>query len=135
MISRQRFADLAEAYGGDMARWPAAERVGAAAFVASAPDEAAAILAAARALDAWLDALPAPAGPSELLARRLLKAAPKPAAALGASAWAAMAASALIGVVVGFGGVRAWDGAATIDSAMSQAFNGDDGWGGVGQDG
>ncbi|WP_448205248.1 hypothetical protein [Azospirillum sp. sgz302134] len=54
-----RFRHLAEAYGADIARWPAAERAVAAALL-STSDEARRALEQARALDSWL-ALAAPA--------------------------------------------------------------------------
>jgi hypothetical protein len=131
MIGLQRFADLAAAYGADLARWPAAECAGAAALMATQPQKTAAILAQARALDAALDLLIAPP-PSDLLARRILRAAPKPRVA---PVWAAMAASMVIGVLIGFGGVRAWDGSASIETAMSEALGGDDAWSVMGLDG
>jgi anti-sigma factor RsiW len=129
----ERFAELADAYGGDLARWPAQERAAAAQLLAAQP-AAAAILIQAQALDDALNALPASTGPSDLLARRLLKAAPQPTAlrSLGAPVWATMAASMLVGVVVGFGWVQAWDRQAAIDTALSQSFDGDEpGWTGV----
>jgi hypothetical protein len=131
MIGLQRFAELAAAYGGDLARWPAAERAGAAALVVEEPEETGAILAQARALDAALDLVTAPP-PSDLLARRILKAAPKPK---GAPVWAAMAASMVLGVLIGFGGVRAWDGSAKVETVMSEALAGDEAWAGMGLDG
>lgn len=55
-MTHERFAALAEAFGGDVARWPAAERELAAEFLAADADFARQTLAAARALDAALDA-------------------------------------------------------------------------------
>lgn len=54
-MNAERFRDLAEAWGGDLDRWPAAERDQARAFLAVSPDAAQA-LAEARGLDAALDA-------------------------------------------------------------------------------
>ncbi len=47
-----RFQALAEAYGGDLARWPADEQADAHAWRAANPAEALAILSEAGALDA-----------------------------------------------------------------------------------
>lgn len=60
-LDLDRFRDLADAYGGVVARWPVADRA-AAARVASTP-EGRAILAGALSLDARLDqwTIPAPA--------------------------------------------------------------------------
>ncbi len=61
--SPARVHALIEAYGGDPARWPDAER--AAGLAALAADPALRASAEeARALDAWLDALPAPPPPA-----------------------------------------------------------------------
>lgn len=54
MMDETRFKALAEAYGGDLARWPEAEREAAAAFVADHPEKAAAILSEASVLDQLL---------------------------------------------------------------------------------
>jgi len=58
-MNRDRFAELAQAYGGSVARWPAAEQDAAAALMAAEPEFARAVLAEADALDAALDAWPA----------------------------------------------------------------------------
>jgi ferric-dicitrate binding protein FerR (iron transport regulator) len=133
MMELERFAALADAYGGDLSRWPADQRAAAMQCLAQHP-QAATILAQAQALDDALNALPAPAAPSELLARRLLKAAPTKTATrtFGAPIWATMAASMVIGVLVGFGGVQVWDRQAAIDTALSQSLDGEDSsWKGV----
>jgi hypothetical protein len=57
-MTRDRFEALAEAFGGSVARWPAAEREAAAALMAAEPDFAREVLAQAEALDAALDAWP-----------------------------------------------------------------------------
>lgn len=69
-MTLERFQALAQAWGGDIARWPEAERAAAALLAARAP-QAAAALAEAAALDAALaemDAGPGPAPSSALLA-------------------------------------------------------------------
>ncbi|MFN9927093.1 MAG: hypothetical protein ACK53I_09165, partial [Phenylobacterium sp.] len=55
-MTPERFDALAEAYGGDVARWPEGEREGAAMFMTTDPARAQAVLAAAQALDQRLDA-------------------------------------------------------------------------------
>lgn len=59
-MTRDEFRDLLDRHGGSQARWPAASRAPAMALVRRDP-ETARMLAGARALDAALDALPAPA--------------------------------------------------------------------------
>lgn len=69
-MTLERFDALAQAWGGDIARWPEAERAAAAMLAARAP-QAAAALAQAAALDAALadlDATPGPAPSQALLA-------------------------------------------------------------------
>lgn len=75
--ARGRFAALAEAYGADLRRWPAAERATAEALAAGDP-AASAVLGRERRLDAWLDAYSIRA-PSPALVGRVLAAAPQPA--------------------------------------------------------
>jgi ferric-dicitrate binding protein FerR (iron transport regulator) len=97
-----RFIALAEAYGGDIARWPEADQAGARAVLADAPAARAALAEAAR-LDALLALDTAPA-PSDLLQRRVLRAAPAPArrvSRLGFASGAGWAAAAAAGVMAG----------------------------------
>ena len=68
-MNRQRFEALAEAFGGDVARWPEAERETAAAVMAAEPEWVAGVLADAVALDAILDAAPAPRATVRLVDR------------------------------------------------------------------
>jgi hypothetical protein len=106
-MTHERFEALAEAYGGDVARWPAEVRDGAALLMAGEPDVTRAALARAGALDAALDAWrPAPASAS--LIDRIVAAAPRlrrprwlawlSPAALGAGLAAACAAGVVVGV-------------------------------------
>ena len=55
-MTRDRFLELAEAYGGAVARWPAAEREAAATLMAAEPEFVRQSLAAADRLDAVLGA-------------------------------------------------------------------------------
>lgn len=71
-----RFAELADAYGGDLARWPEAEH-DAARILLGTSAEARIALDAARALDASL-ALPAPDAPGPAMRERLLQSRLKP---------------------------------------------------------
>lgn len=74
-MTAERFRNLAEAYGGVVARWPSAEREAAAAFMADEPDAALTALQDAETLDMLLDSWrPAPAS-HEVLAR-IIAAAP-----------------------------------------------------------
>ncbi|MDO9608547.1 MAG: hypothetical protein Q7J26_08490 [Brevundimonas sp.] len=106
-MKADRLHALAEAYGADLRRWPASERAFAESLIAADPSLKT-VLAQAAALDALLDASPAPT-PSADLTARLLAAAPKARARrfhldriafyLGAG-WAAAACA---GVVAGVG--------------------------------
>ncbi|MFN6981374.1 MAG: hypothetical protein ACK4NU_05540 [Brevundimonas sp.] len=106
-MKADRLHALAEAYGADLRRWPASERAFAESLIAADPSLKT-VLAQAAALDALLDASPAPT-PSADLTARLLAAAPKArvrrfhldriAFYLGAG-WAAAACA---GVVAGVG--------------------------------
>nr|WP_314437698.1 hypothetical protein [uncultured Brevundimonas sp.] len=103
-----RLEALAQAYGADLGRWPAHERVFAESLIASDP-AAREVIEDAAALDALLDASPRIAPSAELTAR-VLAASPKRRASrgrlgrmfwiLGAGGWAAAACA---GVVAGVG--------------------------------
>jgi hypothetical protein len=107
-MTPERFEILAEAYGGDVARWPAAEREAAAELMAARPAWAQAILAHAGELDAALDTWPG-LSPSGALAEAIAATAPartpRPAwrawvlpAGMGAGLAAACAAGVILGV-------------------------------------
>jgi hypothetical protein len=70
-----RFAKLAESYGADLRRWPAADRNAVEDLLA--PDQVRKILAREEQLDARLDAYSVP-GPSAALIGRIIAAAPQP---------------------------------------------------------
>jgi ferric-dicitrate binding protein FerR (iron transport regulator) len=72
-----RFEALADAYGGDLRRWPAGERPAAEALLAAEPEAARARLMAADALDDLL-AVSARPTPSPALRTAVLAAAPRP---------------------------------------------------------
>lgn len=106
-MNAERFEELAAAWGGVIARWPAAEQDAAFAFLAAEPETADGILAEARALDAALDGHAVPAVPAALR-DRVIAAAPKPVAGrsmwrwlAGAGVGAGLAAATAAGVVAG----------------------------------
>lgn len=75
IMTAQRFADLAAAWGGDLRRWPEAEREAARAFAAADPSAAERVLFDARQLDAALDLSPRPAVSAALRDRVIASAA------------------------------------------------------------
>ena len=105
-LTHERFEAFAEAFGGDVSRWPAEARDAAALLMAAEPGFTQGVLARAETLDAALDAWrPAPA--SAGVAERILSTAPAPRrgwklwlspAVLGAGLAAACAAGVIVGV-------------------------------------
>ncbi|MBL8554654.1 MAG: hypothetical protein JNL41_10285 [Phenylobacterium sp.] len=130
-MTPDRFETLAEAWGGEVARWPAAEREAAATLMAEQPAWASAILARAGDLDAALDVFAAPRA-SGALAERIVAGAPKPRAArwvgwlipvgMGAGLAAACAAGVLVGAQVSAPAA----GAASDTDALVTAVSADD---------
>jgi hypothetical protein len=104
-MTRERFQILAQAYGGEIARWPADAREAAAELVAADPEWTAAVLAEAARLDGMLRQAPAPA-PSSALVGRVIAAAQDVRrriawwlpVGLGAGLAAASAAGLIVGV-------------------------------------
>lgn len=108
-MTAERFEALADAYGGDVARWPGGEREAAAALMAADPAWARAALAEAAELDAALDAFVAPRAAGEL-AERIAMGAPRARprwrlwitpAGMGAGLAAACAAGLMLGAQLG----------------------------------
>lgn len=121
-MDRERFAYLLDAYGADFRRWPAQVRAQAAAFAAQ-DAEAAALIGEARKLDAVLDGARDEAGPSADLAARILAAAPRAQRpAFDRRAMLALAACAVFGVLIGYGGGMLAPAPAEDDSYFSMAF-------------
>lgn len=124
-MNRDRFEDLAQAYGGQIGRWPQAERDAAALFAASEPAAAQALLAAASDLDAALEAWVAPVADAGLREAIVASAPqPKPRRALAVWAWraglgASLAAACAAGVLVGVRLSPDAGGAEAVASAMS----------------
>lgn len=106
-MTRERFEALAEAYGGDITRWPSAEREMAALMLAAEPAFVRGVLARADELDVALDAWrPTPA--THGLQARIIAAAPQPRAVWDLRGWAwraglgaGMAMACAAGLVVG----------------------------------
>jgi hypothetical protein len=102
-LNPTRFQGLADAYGGDIARWPEAERSAALAF-AEADPTAEGILAEATALDRMLAASPTPA-PSLALREAIVASAPRPRGRAIGRRWvglgASLAAASVAGVLAG----------------------------------
>lgn len=128
-MTRERFEDLAEIYGGDIARWPAAERDAAALLMAANPDFAKAALAAPAELDAMLDAW-APLVVSHPLREAVIAGAPTVRGRSGVRGWfwraglgAGLAGACAAGLVVG---VRLSDVVVQQDDTVSAALSGYD---------
>lgn len=116
-MNAERLAEILEAYGADPKRWPADERAAAEALLAAGAGAEA--LAEARALDAALATDDAGA-PSELLMRRLQRAAPR---AVSWRAAAALAACAVLGLVLGYGGAMRLAPPDAADAVFGAAFD------------
>jgi len=105
-MTPERFEILAEAFGGDVACWPDAEREAAAELMAAEPAWARAILARAGDLDAALAAYAPPRAAADL-ADRIVAGAPRASAArwvgwlLPVGMGAGLAAACAAGVVLG----------------------------------
>ncbi|MBN9466595.1 hypothetical protein [Brevundimonas sp.] len=120
----ERLQALAEAYGGDLRRWPADQRAFAESLVAADP-AARALLDEAAALDALLDASPSVAPSADLTARVLraapgarAKSRPRRAVWLLGAGWAAAACA---GVIAGVGLTRQMSADARADAVLYQA--------------
>ncbi len=118
MMSLERFEDLAEIYGGEIARWPEGEREAARALVSAHPERLSPVLAAAAQLDRLLDLAPAQS-PNAALLGRLITAAPQPVASTrrwiaGLGAALGLSAAAFAGVAIGVATGRAPQAAAPV---------------------
>ncbi|MBL8545651.1 MAG: hypothetical protein JNL81_04260 [Hyphomonadaceae bacterium] len=103
-MDRERFVALLDAYGADFRRWPAEARAAAAAFAAQNADVEA-LLAEARGLDAVLGLVRDQGAPSGELTARILSRIPRTQRpAFDRRALFALAACAVFGVVLGYGG-------------------------------
>ncbi|MBO9545666.1 hypothetical protein [Caulobacter sp.] len=105
MMDFERFEDLAEIYGGEIARWPEGQREAARALLAANPERLSPVLASAAQLDRLLDLAPAQSVDAALLGR-LIAAAPQATGAArrwiaGLGAALGLSAAAFAGVLVG----------------------------------
>lgn len=102
-MTRDRFEDLAEAYGGDLDRWPTAAAASARALLEAEPGLGA-LLDEAEAIDELLSASPAPAF-SGVLREKVIAGAPRLAAAWSRTTrWLSgvgLAAACAAGVILG----------------------------------
>lgn len=121
-MNRTRFDQLLEAYGADFARWPASERAAGAVYAAEHTEEVAEALREAQALDAALDAVRGTAPDVGALSARLLGAAPKPQRGFDRRAGWALAACAVFGVLLGYGGGLLAPASAADDEYFTMAF-------------
>lgn len=121
-FTREALADLLDRHGSHPERWPEAGRERALALV-EADAEAQRLLAQARALDAALDALPAPPMPAHL-SQRVLEALPRDFAEMvldwfGANFWRPVG-FALAPLLVGFAlGNAGQEGTGDLENAVT----------------
>jgi len=123
-VTREQFQALAQAYGGDIARWPEAVRDEAALFAAAEPAAAQAVLAREAELDAALDLLPRVTASAGLY-ERIVAEAPGPRRGARWRLWltpaglgAALAGVAAAGLVLG---VQLGERTAIISDPAAQA--------------
>lgn len=122
MMDHTRFAALAEAYGGDIARWPDAEREAALAYETADPERANVVLSEAAVLDHAL-AAGGRVEPAAGLEAAILAAAPS--TRLGNSApprWAGLAAALALMVGAGAGWLAAPAGDPYAEPLFAEAF-------------
>jgi len=124
-MSRERFEALADAYGGDVARWPDAERDAAAALMAGDASFARQVLAQASRLDAALDEW-RPLAVTEALREAVAATAPKGRRRGVLATWgvrlglgAGLAAACAMGVLVGALGWSDGTATATADAVTA----------------
>lgn len=107
-MNLERFQTLADAFGGSITRWPTDAQDDAYAFTAATPDDAARILAEARALDEDLDQAER-LSPSYSLRQNIIDAAPRARVArtpfqrwlTGAGVGVGLVTAACAGIVIG----------------------------------
>lgn len=132
-MNAERMRDLAEAWGGDLRRWPTAEREAAKAFARTQPEAAERALFHARQLDAALDAAPRVVVSAELRDRVIASA--QAAGLKGRATWpglrrllwiggASWAAAACAGVMFGLTLTNDLERQAQLDMVLDQASAG-----------
>ncbi|WP_135210737.1 hypothetical protein [Vitreimonas flagellata] len=120
-MDRTRFEALLAAYGADVSRWPESERADAQAFVAAHGGEVSDLREEAREIDDML-AHASVAPNTDALAARILAAAPRRAEVFDRRALLALAACAVFGVVLGYGGGLLAPAPLEDDSYFAMAF-------------
>ncbi len=106
-VSLERFEALANAFGGDVVRWPIGERAGAMATMAARPGETARLLETARTFDAILSAASIEAPSPTLLGAIIRNATIRPAPSplwrwlIGLGVAAGLAGAAAAGIAAG----------------------------------
>ena len=123
IMDLDRFAALAEAYGGDVSRWPEVEREAAALLMATEPGATASRLAVESDLDWALDSWRAP-GASQALQSAILASAPAPRRGAAWRGWmwrTGLGAGLMAGVVVS--GAVAPVGELEVISAAVSAYD------------
>jgi hypothetical protein len=121
-MDRKRFESLLEAYGADFRRWPPDTRATAAAYAAE-DENAAGLIEEARRLDRMLEATRDEAIPSAALARRILAQAPRGRMpGFDRRAMLALAACAVFGVMLGYGGGLLAPAPAEDEAYFTMAF-------------
>lgn len=123
----KRFEALADAYGGEIARWPEAERAEALTLVERNP-AARALLEDAAALDAALRSAAVTPPPTGLSDKIIADGAGAGAASAPQPRWAAMAAALTLAIGLGAGWFAGTDPGATDAEIFAAAFGalGDD---------
>jgi hypothetical protein len=127
-MDRARFEALLAAYGADVNRWPEGERADAQAFVAAHGAEVGDAREEAREIDAMLSHA-AVIPKLEALSARILATAPTRTEVFDRRALLALAACAVFGVVLGYGGGLLAPAPLEDDSYFAMAFEapGDEG--------
>lgn len=130
-MNAERMAELADAWGGDLRRWPAAVREDARRFAEAEPEAAERALLSARQLDAALDAVPRPEV-SVALRERVIASATR-AGLRARAAWpdlrkllwiggAGWAAATCAGIVFGLALNTRFEAEAQADAVFEQAM-------------
>lgn len=121
VMDRARFEALLDAYGADVGRWPDAERAAAEAFLARDGAMVREALREAGEIDALL-AHAAAAPTNDALAALILAGAPRRIDGFDRRALLALAACAVFGVVLGYGGGLLAPAPLEDDSYFAMAF-------------
>lgn len=119
-MTPERFAYLAESYGGSIARWPQADRAAAETLLQTAP-ELKMMLARARDLDDVLFTSLVPS-PSAELARRILSQAPQARSGPSPALWRWLSGLVAVGVLAS--GAAAGAAVVALSPGQSDGLNG-----------